>query len=105
MVLVSLTGSGILGERIALAQNTYLDAPFQQGSMRYRPSGNKPPKTTSSRANSPRGLFRRNVPTNAYAYPPQTYQAQAATRPAAPNYYYYPPTAAYPNGYYYYWPK
>jgi hypothetical protein len=94
LATLSVAGASLCLEPNARAQNTYLDAPFQQGSMRYRPSGNKPPKSSSSGPSTSRGLFRRN---SAYGYRvPQGSVAPQGSVVAAP--------AAQPSRYYYYYP-
>lgn len=59
----------------ARAQNTYLDVPFNQGSLFYRPSGARPPRTTY----------------RYYAPPPRVYQPTVR--------YYHYPAAPYRGGY------
>jgi hypothetical protein len=46
--LLAAAGFLFLGADSAFAQyNTYEDVPFNQGSLFYRPSGRRPPRTTS----------------------------------------------------------
>ena len=73
---LALAGISFAGE--ARAQNTYADVPFNQGSLFYRPSGARPPRTTTSRPTRWR-IFRPYRPT---AVAPQVYQA--APRYVAP---------------------
>lgn len=83
---MALLGGWGLGAQSANAQmNTYADVPFNQGSLFYRPSGARPPATTSA----PRAA-------QAPAY--QYYAAPGGTT------YYYPTTRTYqyPAGTYYY---
>ncbi len=65
----------------AQMQNTYADVPFNQGSLFYRPSGARPPATTSA---PPRRVV-------APVQPAPTYYYNPATR----SYYYYPTSATY----------
>ena len=66
-----VTGISLGGE--AQAQNTYADVPFNQGSLFYRPSGARPPRTTTPNARaSRRRLFR---PLRPYYAPPRAVTA------------------------------
>lgn len=74
---LGLLGGWALDARPAQAQqNTYADVPFNQGSLFYRPSGARPPATTS--------VPRRTAPV--YNYAPQ--QGVTYYYPTTGNYYY-----------------
>lgn len=95
-----LAGAAGLGSGSARAQySTYEDAPFQQGSLFYRPGGRpKPPRVAAPRrvaapaGNVPQSgysysqaggyTYRTNVPQAAYTYAPRsgTYYVQPQTR-------------------------
>ena len=93
LALAAVAGLALLADRPA-AQNTYADFPFKQGSLFYRPSGRKPPKTSSSSILRPAvSSVARPAPLD-YATPPRTYApapvyAPQAVTPTA-RYYYYP---------------
>jgi hypothetical protein len=77
-------GLWVFEARPANAQmNTYADVPFNQGSLFYRPSGARPPATTSARpaATAPvtqyapqRGVTYYYPTTGTYAYPQYQYR-------------------------------
>jgi hypothetical protein len=84
----------VVSEQRVQAQNTYADVPFNQGSLFYRPSGARPPRTTNTTTR--RYLFRGTRPnvvtpprTYYYAAPPQTFAAPAVPT-AQPVYVYRP---------------
>jgi hypothetical protein len=82
MAALTLTGLSFLGDRPARAQNTYADVPFNQGSLFYRPSGAKPPATTSPSSSAPRRFFRRQQ--RAYRYVTPAPAARVVTPGYAP---------------------
>jgi len=95
----ALAGACLMADRPAQAQNTYADVPFNQGSLFYRPSGAKPPTTTTRPSYSaPRRFFRRQrgytyaAPAPTYAYPTTAPGYVTAPRVVVPTtgYYYYP---------------
>jgi len=72
-LLAILVGSAALTAAPARAQNTYADAPFNQGSLFYRPSGARPPQTTTRRTYAaPRYAYPPRYPTATTYYAPQT---------------------------------
>ncbi len=91
-----------VGAHPARAQNTYADVPFNQGSLFYRPSGAKPPQTTTSTRGR---LFGRARGTS---YPAQRYTYRPTYPPAAPGvpaYYYAQRPAPWPTRYDYARPR
>lgn len=117
LAVAAVLGAAMFASETASAQNTYADAPFQQGSLFYRPSGARPPKKVTRRpayvapaaptqyAAPPRVAspypyaYQNPYP---YAYPTQpTYQMVRPGQPAV-----LPRTgyASYPGSFYYYIP-
>lgn len=101
---IAITGAIALAAALGLAPGsaqaqtpgTYEDAPFQQGSLMYRPGGRpKPPKAVAPR--------RQVAPANNVAQGGYTYRQQGGY-----TYYYYTPQSGYrtaPAGTYYVQPR
>jgi hypothetical protein len=78
LALTAVTVGAAVSASAAHAQNTYADVPFNQGSLFYRPSGAKPPRTVTSTQRQ-RLLYR---PATSYTYVQSGQPAVRATPPA-----------------------
>ena len=93
---LAVLGGWVFDSRPAHAQmNTYADVPFNQGSLFYRPSGARPPATTS---------YPRPAQAPAYQYNVAPQGATTYYYPTTGTSYYYP-QYQYPGTGTYYYPQ